>query len=319
VYTFLVLELGAISDIHLVRQIRISDAQVGRSISREDDGHTVRIREEINPVSPCEPPMEDGSSFSAASVCHQRRARTLHFRVCSHMAVVPDGQILDERRAGVASTEILLAFPVDRDGHAIAARGEPLFAFLPVRCYGFAFLAQGDFILVTSREDVAFDNAWNVFLRNQIADVFVRAFEELFKRSGGPLAAEYFTYLRTDDVSTPFFTPVVPQILDRLRQMYCVLTESLTWQQPKWVVLPDAKFPGLISNDVLVSCLELEYIAEDTPSSNYKILEELGCRPFDFKLLRMCLQRAKLGNEKLPNGWYLDLFEYFRVSLDAMG
>ena len=57
----------------------------------------------------------------------------------------------NKKRAEVTSTEIVLALLVDDEGHAKPVHNQALFAFLPLRSYGFAFAVQADFLLVASR------------------------------------------------------------------------------------------------------------------------------------------------------------------------
>ena len=52
---------------------------------------------------------------------------------------------------------------------------QQVFAFLPLRSYGFRFIVQGDFDLPSSREDVNTDSAWNQWLREEIPSVFLEA------------------------------------------------------------------------------------------------------------------------------------------------
>ena len=50
-----------------------------------------------------------------------------------------------------------------------------MFAYLPLRSYGFRFIIQGDFEVPSSREDVDKDKSWNQWLREEIPQLFVDA------------------------------------------------------------------------------------------------------------------------------------------------
>ena len=50
-----------------------------------------------------------------------------------------------------------------------------VFAYLPLRSYGFRFIIQGDFEVPSSREDVDSDNSWNQWLREEIPRLFIDA------------------------------------------------------------------------------------------------------------------------------------------------
>jgi len=84
----------------------------------------------------------------------------------------------------VESTEIALAFTLPQRDQSNPLSHTPqkqqVFAFLPVRSYGFRFIVQGDFDVPSSREDVDRDSLWNQWLRSEIHHAFVDALD-IFK------------------------------------------------------------------------------------------------------------------------------------------
>lgn len=56
---------------------------------------------------------------------------------------------------------------------------QQVFAFLPLRSYGFRFILQGDFDLPSSREDVNSDSPWNQWLREEIPPLFMKALDKM--------------------------------------------------------------------------------------------------------------------------------------------
>ena len=52
---------------------------------------------------------------------------------------------------------------------------QSVFAYLPLRSYGFRFIIQGDFEVPSSREDVDSDKSWNQWLREEIPQLFIDA------------------------------------------------------------------------------------------------------------------------------------------------
>ena len=54
-----------------------------------------------------------------------------------------------------------------------------MFAFLPLRSYGFRFIVQGDFDLPSSRECVTSDSPWNQWLREQVPGLFLQALQDM--------------------------------------------------------------------------------------------------------------------------------------------
>jgi len=63
-------------------------------------------------------------------------------------------KIIEERRKDIEETEIVLAFPLNEDETADTNNEQFVFAYLPVRKYGFKFIIQADFLLPVSREDI---------------------------------------------------------------------------------------------------------------------------------------------------------------------
>ena len=53
---------------------------------------------------------------------------------------------------------------------------QKVFAFLPLRSYGFKFIIQADFEVPSSREDIDKDSAWNQYILNKIPLLVLEAF-----------------------------------------------------------------------------------------------------------------------------------------------
>jgi hypothetical protein len=58
-----------------------------------------------------------------------------------------------------------------------------VYAFLPLRSYGFRFTLQGDWKVTSSREAVDSANIWNIMLRDEIPDAFAKAILKLIEYS----------------------------------------------------------------------------------------------------------------------------------------
>lgn len=72
-----------------------------------------------------------------------------------------------------------------------------LFAFLPVRQFGFRFILQADFEIPASRQDILKGNEWNEWLRDEMVKLL-------------PEAYEYFTDLSRilKNISSPYFQSI---------------------------------------------------------------------------------------------------------------
>ncbi|XP_075923261.1 uncharacterized protein LOC142924606 [Petromyzon marinus] len=91
-------------------------------------------------------------------------------------------RVLRQMKENVEATELALAFPLEQAEPGERSGGlpslldkQPVFAFLPLRSYGFRFIIQGDFEVSSSREDVDRDSAWNQWLRSEIPGLFLLA------------------------------------------------------------------------------------------------------------------------------------------------
>ncbi|XP_053389616.1 uncharacterized protein LOC128552593 [Mercenaria mercenaria] len=135
--------------------------------------------------------------------------------------------------ADVESTEIALAFPLNQKGKRTTVQRmppkQPIFAFLPLRSYGFRFIIQGDFDVPSSREDVDRDSSWNQWLRNEIHNVFIECLD-IFRTHPefGSMEAvcAFLQFVPMEDEVLEFFKPVASDILKKLKAKQFVPTQA---------------------------------------------------------------------------------------------
>jgi hypothetical protein len=95
----------------------------------------------------------------------------------------------DEHRTGresVNSTELTLAFPLKSRSELQgleSLQSLEVFAFLPLRSYGFRFLVQADWLVPSGREAVDHSSGWNDWLRSQIPDLFISAVRVIIEQA----------------------------------------------------------------------------------------------------------------------------------------
>ncbi|MGC8886386.1 MAG: sacsin N-terminal ATP-binding-like domain-containing protein [Verrucomicrobiia bacterium] len=220
--------------------------------------------------------------------------------------------IQEEKRKGVEETELILAFPLKQDGSADTISIQNVFAYLPIRTYGFKFVIQADFLVPANREDIHKDKQWNEWLRDNIASVFLMAVEE-FKQDEN-LKSTYYNYIPlTNEVTDEFFSPVVNHIYSNLRESECILTESGNWRKPQEVIRADKDIRNLIQNDDLKKFFNMEYI-----SSNIKftkpILDALRVPEFKFYHLVQCLQKVEWLDQQ-SDEWFNNLYNYLNIHI----
>lgn len=179
----------------------------------------------------------------------------------------------------VESTEIALAFPLmTQMGHnRTAPAKQPVFAFLPLRSYGFRFIVQGDFDVPSSREDVDRDSSWNQWLRNEVHTLFIEAFH-IFQAhpefEGLESLWAYLQFVPLEDEILDFFKPVASQILHKMRAMPCMPCAvpgkkgaAIQWKLPsQTLMVQDSLVRQVISPELLEQHLGLHYVHREVAS-----------------------------------------------------
>jgi hypothetical protein len=174
---------------------------------------------------------------------------------------IDSSDIVEPKREGVATTEMVLAFPLSEGGEAAPAPGCPTYAFLPIRDFGFNFYIQADFVLISSREGIHEDLPWNIRLRDGIAGAFAAALHDFKQRPA--LAMTYLKYLpTTDQVHDPFFTPVVSKIIDELRRTECIPVMGGGWKKPDDVLIAPEKIRELFPSEHALAQFGADYPVE---------------------------------------------------------
>jgi len=229
-----------------------------------------------------------------------------YWKIVRKLLQVPEF-IKEERRKDIHETELILAFPLKNDGSADASSRQNVFAFLPVRGYGFKFIIQADFLLPIGREDIIKDNEWNRWLRDSIVSVFLNAVEHF--KVDEKLRYTFYNYLPIDKkVEDDFFKPVVEQIYKELQSADCLLTESNRWRKPSDVLVADDEIRQLVSNDDLQKFFKKEYLSSRIKISE-DILRKLNVEKFSTDELLECLKNSEWV-EKQNDNWFTLLYKY---------
>ena len=217
--------------------------------------------------------------------------------------------VKDEKRRDVLKTEIILAFPLTSDGSSPdTSNAQEIFAYLPIRSYGFKFIIQADFLMPPTREDIYKDNSWNAWLRDSIGPVFLTAVEQ-FKQDE-TLKKTYYNYIPLiDEISDDFFRPVAERIRAALRDASCIMTESGDWAKPAQVFIADERVRTLISNEDLQFFFSGSHYISSAVEARREILSTLGVQTFELHHLLRCLQQTEwLHNHS--DDWFSELYSY---------
>uniref|UniRef100_UPI00358DDEA2 uncharacterized protein n=1 Tax=Myxine glutinosa TaxID=7769 RepID=UPI00358DDEA2 len=171
-------------------------------------------------------------------------------------------------KENVMTTELSLAFPLETSG---IPDKQPVFAFLPLRNYGFRFMIQGDFDVPSSREDVDRDSIWNQWLRSELPALFLRALRTFqkhrcFKSFEG--LCHFLKFVPLPDEILDFFQPVARQIMQQLKALPWLPAregpgdETVFRLPSQTVIAQDALLQNIVTPEFLKQHLGLAYLHE---------------------------------------------------------
>ncbi|KAL2674360.1 hypothetical protein Neosp_012811 [[Neocosmospora] mangrovei] len=223
----------------------------------------------------------------------------------------------EPKRQGITESDILLAFPVqDNPGQPAAHQ---VYAFLPIRNYGFNFLIQADFLLTPNREDIT-TSPWNTTLHDSIPRAFAAAVKHLNTTSlrftwprcipsSRELQAPFWeTYLRIEQELMSICVLESEDPSGRLKRPSSLtfVPESFTFEDPK-----DRMKKALTLNESTRS----KYLSQKYSHGDVQNLKRLGLLELDFpafvKDLKVHLGKPKHNSEHQPKIWHSRLAELF--------
>uniref|UniRef100_A0A1A7X528 HTH OST-type domain-containing protein n=2 Tax=Iconisemion striatum TaxID=60296 RepID=A0A1A7X528_9TELE len=198
---------------------------------------------------------------------------------------------LEKIKEDVESTELALAFQLGNNipegENMCQPQKQPVFAFLPLRSFGFRFIIQGDFDIPSSREDVDRDSPWNQRLRSEIPQLFLRAMDVFIAHPefrGLKGLCQFLQFIPLPDEVMDFFKPVAGQIIQLLKGKAFLPTlgsdGQVVFKLPSQVaVCQDAVIRDVIGGDELERHLSLSYLHPDlTSPPPTSLLTHLGVR-----------------------------------------
>lgn len=241
-----------------------------------------------------------------------RGTRTISQRYLRVRSKVDLRDIVEPKRDGMQASDIVLAFPIGPDDQALPASGCDTYAFLPIRDFGFTFYVQADFVLISSREGIHEDLAWNIRLRDSIAKAFLAAIPEFKIRPG--LALSYLRFLpNAREVHDSFFAPVVDQLFDGLKSVGCVPVLSGGWNEPSRVLIAPREARELFPSSDAIELFGADY---PLPEFNFPSdsMEALGCKQLSpLHIVSVLKSRAPWFAAKDPE-WKARFFAYMATS-----
>ncbi|XP_028845943.1 uncharacterized protein LOC114796163 isoform X2 [Denticeps clupeoides] len=216
-------------------------------------------------------------------------------------------------KADVESTELALAFCLSESVDSsswLQPQQQNVFAFLPLRSFGFRFIIQGDFDIPSSREDVDRDSSWNQWLRSNLPQLFMNALDIFSSHpefSGLKGLCYFLQFVPLPDEIQDFFKPVASQILQLLRGRPCLPAKedkdgTVTLKQASQLaVCQDPLILDVIGTEELNRHLSLSYLHPTLQSHlSQSLLSTLGVHRLT--AAEVVMVTRSMVKELIPNG-----------------
>ena len=182
----------------------------------------------------------------------------------------------------VKSTQLCLAFPLD-DLENLEKMD--VFAYLPLRSFGFKFIIQADFVVPASRQDINQDNEWNQWLAKQIPSLFLKCLEKFknhifFHQDPLFYLSTFLKFIPVENEILGFFQHVPKQIFDLLKNESFLPIEtesaSLVYKKPFECVITDDCIRQILSSDMLKKYSGRYFLSEKLKLIDKKLFFKLG-------------------------------------------
>jgi hypothetical protein len=201
-----------------------------------------------------------------------------------------------------------------------------LFAYLPLRSYGFRFILQADFEVPANRKEVLHDHIWNDWLKSEMTCLLSLTYQEL---QGLPdLLASSLINTQANHQITPieiikYFLKLIPfrkeidpyfsTFVDKSIQSLMGIIQLpisrqneknetiIDWIPPsKCVIVRDPFIRKILSQDLLLSHFNSYYVHEQLIlECNEQVLVELGCRQLDLSDILQLIEISYKQNEQV--------------------
>ena len=236
--------------------------------------------------------------------------------IVKQQLIIPN-EIRTNLDATIEATEIALAFPLHcfANMETIQLIKQDVYAYLPLRTFGFTFIIQADFEVPSSRQDILSDSLWNEFLLNEIPALFLSSLHT-FQAQHSHLPLDplrlflHFLPNETSIYSHHLFTPVCRKILHSLRShaFLPVINDEHLHRPNECILVSDASIKEILTPDILFHHLQLYYLREEF-HEHEKQLYELGVHRLDHQQLielmkRIFTSKITYENKKLLAKWF---------------
>ena len=234
---------------------------------------------------------------------------------------------LRDTKGEVNSTTIAVAYSLS-DIQSLSDRMlpmQPLFAYLPLRSYGFRFILQADFEIPANRQEIRRDSLWNDWLRSEMTRLLALAYRQ-FQRLPDLLnsvSIENDIHLHLNPMQMiKYFLKLIPSRSELNPYFNAFVDESITllmgiielpvarqndtnetiieWVPPsRCILVQDTLIRKILSQDLLLTHFNCYYVHEELASEcDKQILFKLGCRPLEFKDITQLIESSYKQDEQ---------------------
>lgn len=217
-------------------------------------------------------------------------------------------KINHEKRKGITSRDVSVAILLGNEVHP-----EELFAYLPVwENTGLPFLVNADFILVVSREDIHIGEDWNNWLRDNIAEVYKKAFLTCLQSNDLSNKQKSSIYASIPlETHKKFLEPVIEQIQALLKNSSCIQTSpDYETVIPGKARLATKKFRKLLNASLSYHKYSKEGIrlVHADIATHSKQLKAIGVQQLLPDEIAEWLKKVELHNQSIE--WFVQLYRY---------
>lgn len=224
----------------------------------------------------------------------------------------------------IEATEIALAFPLHEIENNVPIKliKQDIYAYLPLRTFGFTFIIQADFEVPSSRQDILSDSLWNQYLLNEIPALFLSSLDAFHHESSSlPLdPVRLFLHFLPDETSiysNNLFTPICRKIHHSLRshRFLPVINDHHLHIPNECILVNDMTLKEILTPDILYNHLHLYYLPDDLFEHENQ-LYQLGVHRFNHHQLIEIIKQINITYDILPK-WFSCLYRYLNeLSLD---
>ncbi|KAB5580701.1 hypothetical protein GE09DRAFT_1279564 [Coniochaeta sp. 2T2.1] len=241
-----------------------------------------------------------------------RNSESQVFIVYKNMMKMPK----HEKRVGSTQSEVCLAFPLNA-GLKPQIGPQSVYAFLPIRSYGFSLLLHGDFILTANRQDIEIANTWNDTIIAEQTKSIVEMFTH-FARGSSALQYTWVRFIPYDDGAWSMFNSKKGAIRDKLRELPLFEGETSDDKQGRSLSgLGSLRYVPSIYRDEdgspLTSCKMTApgYLSRRYADEDVEILKKLNMKLMDFNVflkdLETCVTRFPKAFQSRPLRYHSSL------------